>query len=74
MHNSAWQDLYLHRPDIESPWIHQPFLDLAREHSLPAPYNETALAIALESRDAGGGPETLRLAEVLERIEKAAGA
>ena len=74
VHNSTWQDLYLRRPSIESSWFHQPLLDLAREHGVPAPYNETALALALESRKAGDGPETLRLADVLERIEKAAGA
>jgi len=74
VHNSTWQDLYLRRPAVESPWFHQPLLDLAREHGVPAPYNETALDIALESQKANGGPETLRLADVLERIEKAAGA
>jgi len=73
VHNSTWQDLYLHRPCVESPWFHQPLLDLAREHGVPAPYNETALAIAVESQNAAAGPETLRLSEVLERIDKAAG-
>jgi 2-dehydropantoate 2-reductase len=74
VHNSVWQDLYLRRGSIESPFIHQPLIDLAREHGIPAPYNETALAIALEAHGAGDGPEAWRLAEVLQRIEKAAGA
>jgi len=74
VHNSTWQDLYLRRRAIESAFFHQPLIDLAREHGVPSPYNETALAIVQECHRAGNGPETWRLSEVLERVERAAGA
>jgi hypothetical protein len=69
VHNSVWQDLYLKRPDIEAPRIHRTIIDMAREHGIAVPCHEVALAVVEESHRDQGGPETLRLRALLDRID-----
>lgn len=70
VHNSTWQDLYLRRARLESPFFHGPFIEMAGEHGIAAHYNQTALDIAERCHAAAAGPETMRLADVLSEIEK----
>jgi len=70
VHNSAWQDLYLKRDEIESPLFHETLLSLAREHEVAAPYNHAALEIVREIHDSKQGPEVMRLHDVLTAVEQ----
>lgn len=70
VHNSTWQDLYLKRPHIEAEYFHGPIIALGREHGVPTPLNATMLEIARSCHAAQAGPESLRLKEVLDRVER----
>ena len=68
VHNSLWQDLYLRRASIESEFIHGPVINLGVAHAVAVPCNRAALEAALACQQAGGGPEKLRLTEVLDMV------
>jgi 2-dehydropantoate 2-reductase len=70
VHNSLWQDLYLKRTRIEAEFIHKPIVDLGRAHGVPTPFNAAMLDIAHRLLEAGQGPESLRLASLLEAVER----
>jgi 2-dehydropantoate 2-reductase len=74
VHNSVWQDLYLKRESIESPLFHEMIIGLAREHGLKVPCHEVALETVRTCHSDGTGPGTLRLRELLERVDKRASA
>ncbi|HEX5131572.1 MAG TPA: 2-dehydropantoate 2-reductase [Candidatus Krumholzibacteria bacterium] len=69
--NSLWQDLYLKRDQIESEYIHGPIIAMGRDHGVPTPYNRAMLGIARRLHETGTGPETLRLMELYDAVEKA---
>lgn len=70
VHNSLWQDLYLKRAHIESEYIHGPIIALGREHGVATPYNAAMLEIAGRLRASRAAPESLRLTELLEAVER----
>lgn len=71
VHNSTWQNLYLKRDAIENAYFHRPVIKLAGEHNVPVPRNTVALDIATRLHASGAGPESMRLAEVLEAVAAA---
>ena len=73
VHNSLWQDLYLKRPRIESEYIHGPIIELGAAHGVATPYNAAMLQVARDLHAAGGGPETLRLADLYAAVERQPG-
>lgn len=70
VHNSLWQDLYLKRDSIESEFIHAPVIALGRRHRVPTPCHRAALDVAKQCFEAGAGPETMRLTEVLAVVDR----
>jgi 2-dehydropantoate 2-reductase len=70
VHNSLWQDLYLKRARIESEYIHGPVIALGRKHGVPTPFNAAMLETANRLHASGAGPETLRLTELLDAVER----
>jgi 2-dehydropantoate 2-reductase len=73
VHNSTWQDLYLRRDTIETPFFHEPFIKMGREHGIAVPCHEVALDTALRCHREGLGPGTVRLQEVIDAIAKRGG-
>ena len=73
VHNSIWQDLYLHRDCIEAGFVHEPLISLGRTHGVPTPCNQAAMDIAKRCHDSGAGPESMRLADVLAAVERLKG-
>lgn len=70
VHNSTWQDLYLKRATIEVPLFHGRVIEIAREHGVAVPRNETALEIVGRCHSEGTGPGAHRLSEVLEAVAR----
>jgi 2-dehydropantoate 2-reductase len=66
--NSTWQNLYLKRPDIENRYYHGPIIELGRKYNIPVPFNEVALEMVERVHRDRLGPESLRLAEILDVI------
>jgi len=73
VHNSVWQDLYLKRDAIEAEYVHGPVIALGKEHGVETPCNSAALEIATRCQREGTGPESLRLAQVLDEISQRRG-
>jgi 2-dehydropantoate 2-reductase len=70
VNNSTWQNLYLKRKEVENGFFHGPIIDMAKQHGVPVPFNETALELVLESSKRGLGPGAFRAGEVLEKIKQ----
>jgi 2-dehydropantoate 2-reductase len=70
IHNSVWQDFYLKRPRIEAKEIHDPVIALGKTHGVATPYHAASLALVQRCHAARGGPESLRLSEVLGEVAK----
>jgi 2-dehydropantoate 2-reductase len=70
VNNSLWQDLYLKRDRIESEYIHGPVIALGREHGVPTPFNAAMLETALHVHASGAAPQSLRLTELLDAVER----
>jgi ketopantoate reductase len=68
VHNSTWQNLYLKRPEIENRHFHGPIIELGRKYNIPVPFNEVALEMVERVHHDRLGPDSLRLAEILEAI------
>jgi len=73
VHNSVWQDLYMKRDAIEAEYVHGPVIALGKEHGVPTPLNAAALEIANRCLREGTGPESLRLAQVLDEVNRQRG-
>jgi len=67
--NSLWQDLYVGRGEIEAGSVHGPVIAAGKKAGVRTPYNDVALALAEECHSKRTGPNAVRLAEVLARIE-----
>ncbi len=70
VHNSVWQDFYLKRSHIEADTIHGPVIALGKQHGVATPHHEVSLALAKRCHASHSGPESLRLAAVLDEIAK----
>jgi 2-dehydropantoate 2-reductase len=69
VHNSTWQNLYKKRRDIENAFFHSPIIELGHDNGIPVPYNEVALELVTACGRQETGPEQLRAAEILKKIE-----
>ena len=64
LYNQVWQALRRGGP-LEADGYHRRILDLASEHSIPAPQNRRVLDAVLDAYEHDRGPESLAAAELL---------